>query len=88
MENANSIGYAAWRPSHPTPLPSGERGMTGISASELGVLYVDEKNISKNRIWNLFGGLELRFECLGQSKATSSKRISEEPTLKHEPGGD
>ena len=28
--------------------------------------YVDEKNIFKNRAWNLFIGLELRLDYLGQ----------------------
>jgi hypothetical protein len=31
-KSANSIRHGAWRPPHPIPLPSGERGMTGISA--------------------------------------------------------
>jgi len=70
----------------PSPLPStrwvdGE--LTGRRAT-----HVVQENIHKNRTWNLFMGLELCLESLGHGEATSSKGISEEPTLKHESGGD
>ena len=51
------------------------------------ISYVDEENIFKNRTWNLFVGLELRLECLGQGEGTPSKGISKEPTFKYESGG-
>jgi hypothetical protein len=49
---------------------------------------VVKENISKNRIWILFVGLELYIECLGQGETASSKRISEESAVEHESGGD